>query len=260
METLILFFISALPIVLLGIFIYKKDKNKEPGKLLLKLFIGGILSCFLVVILDSILCGLFPIFKAEYNELNLLGLILYAFIKVALVEEFCKWLITYNTSYNNKNFDEIFDIIVYSVFVALGFAFFENVLYVFDGGIKTGIIRAITAVPGHACDAVFMGYYLGLAKLSSLNNDNKSRNKYMILSILIPTILHGIYDYCLFTMNIIFFGIFIIFVIILFITTFKRIKKMSSINRKMIYNQNYCSVCGQVVNSNYCANCGTKRN
>mgnify|MGYP002514454572 CR=1 FL=1 len=74
--------------------------------------------------------------------------------------------------------------IVYSVFVSLGFACFENILYVFaNQSIAVGISRGILSVPGHACDAVFMGYYLSMAKFYNtlgyhkMENINKKNNK-----------------------------------------------------------------------------------
>ncbi len=258
MSILILFIISALPVVLLGIYIYKKDRNKEPLKLLIKLFLGGILSCFLVLFLSGILGSIFPILTAETSELNLLELIIRVVIGIALIEEICKWFFVYFFSYNSKEFDEIYDMIIYSTFVALGFAFFENLLYVFQGGISTGIVRAILAVPGHAWDGVFMGYYLGIAKQSSINNNKKLTKKNIILSILVPTILHGFYDYCLFTGNLIFILMFLVFIILLYIHSIKRIKRMASIKGKMKYKDNYCSQCGHPVNSNYCPKCGRK--
>ena len=241
-------------------YIYKKDKNKEPSKLLAKLFFGGISSCFLVIIFSSILGVFIPILTKEPSELNLIQLVLYAFIGIALVEEFCKWLITYKTTFNEIEFEESYDMIVYSVFVALGFAFFENLLYVYEGGLTTGILRALLAVPGHACDGVFMGYYLGLAKQNALHNQRELKKKYLILSIIIPTILHGIYDYCLFTGKILFIILFLIFVIYIYIHTIKKVKKVSSINRKMKYYDNYCPNCGHSVSSNYCPMCGRKNN
>lgn len=260
MAELILFTISSLPVFLLGMFIYKKDRNKEPLKLLVKLFVGGILSCFLVLIVSGILGALFPILSADASTLNLFELIIYVFIGVALVEECCKWIFAYKFSYDDKHFDEIYDMIVYTVFVALGFAFFENLLYVYENGIMTGIIRAISAVPGHACDGVFMGYYLGLAKQAHINNRKDLNTKYIILSILVPTILHGIYDYCLFTGKAIFIIMFFVFVILLYIYAIKKIKKMSSINGKMKYIDNYCPNCGIKVESNFCPKCGRKNN
>ncbi len=253
----ILFFISVLPVVLIGLYIYKKDKEKEPARLLVKLFLGGLASCFLVLIISSLM-NIFPIFSAEPEELNLFELIINVFIGVALVEEFCKWIMAYKISYNDNNFDELYDAILYCVFVALGFACFENLLYVYEQGITTGIARALLAVPGHACDGILMGYYLGLSKISALNNRKDLKTKNLILSILVPTITHGIYDYCLFAQNLVFIIIFFIFVIGMYIYVIKKVKRISSIEGKIKYKNNYCPNCGHKVESNFCPVCGRK--
>ncbi len=260
MDQLILFTVSVLPVILIGLFIYKKDKNKEPLKLLIELFIGGILSCFLVLFISLILTLIFPIMGADPTTLNLFELIIYSFICVALVEEFCKWIFAYRSGFKSIQFDEIFDMIVYSVFVALGFACFENLCYVYMYGLGTGISRAVLAVPGHACDGIFMGYYLGLAKLSSINNRKDLSKKYLIYSILVPTILHGIYDYCLFSQNLLLILVFLVFVITLFVCAIRKVKKISSISRKMVYQDSFCPNCGIKVESDFCPGCGRKNN
>ena len=63
MYLLILFMLSALPVVLVATFIYMKDKNKEPSKLLLKLFLGGFLSVIITLFLSLI----FKNFLVEYE-------------------------------------------------------------------------------------------------------------------------------------------------------------------------------------------------
>ena len=73
-----------------------------------------------------------------------------------------------------------YDIVVYAVFVALGFAAFENILYVFDlQSIQVGIFRGLLAIPGHVCDGIAMGYYLSLAKYHEQkgNKQEEKRNK-----------------------------------------------------------------------------------
>lgn len=258
MYELILLIISILPVFLLGMYIYKKDRNKEPCKLLIKLFIGGIASCFLFLFVSFLLELLFPLFSSEPEFLNLFELIIYVFIGIALVEESCKWVFSYKIAYYDNNFDEIYDMIVYSAFVALGFAFFENLFYVFESGFFVGILRAILAVPGHACDGVFMGYYLGLAKQSELYNKFELRNRYLICSILVPTLLHGIYDYCLFVGNLLFILLFLIFVVLLYIYSIKKINSFSKLKGKIKYNDNYCPNCGLKVETDFCPRCGRK--
>jgi RsiW-degrading membrane proteinase PrsW (M82 family) len=68
--------------------------------------------------------------------------------------------------YNNKNFNEPFDGIVYAVIVSMGFATIENIIYVFQYGFATGILRLFTAVPAHAAFGILMGYFLGKAKFT----------------------------------------------------------------------------------------------
>ncbi len=257
-SEILLFIISVLPVFLIGMFIYKKDKNKEPGKLLTKLFLGGMASCLLVVIVSLILGLIFPIIKADTKDLNLVELIFNVFIGVALVEESCKWIFAYKISYNDENFDEFYDAVLYCMFVALGFACFENLLYVYSNGIEVGITRALLAVPGHACDGMFMGYYLGLSKIGEINNRLDIKNKNLVLSIIVPTITHGIYDYCIFSRMFIFMIIFYIFVICMYIYVLKKINKISSINKRFRYKDNFCPNCGHKVDSNYCPMCGRK--
>ena len=60
-SELLLFVISVLPVFLIGIYIYQKDKHKEPTKLLAKLFLGGIGSCFLAAIIGLIIELIFPV-------------------------------------------------------------------------------------------------------------------------------------------------------------------------------------------------------
>lgn len=260
MAELILFTVSVLPVILIGFFIYKRDKNKEPIKILVELFVGGILSCFLVLLISFIMSLIFPIFRADAATLNLLELVIYVFIGVALVEEFCKWIFAYKIAYHSNHFDEMYDMIVYAAFVALGFACFENLGYVYQYGIGTGLVRAILAVPGHACDGVFMGYYLGLAKLSKYNNRNDLSKKYLVYSILVPTILHGIYDYCLFSGYLVLILLFFVFVIIMFIMAIRRIKRTAAIETKLKYQDSFCPNCGTKVDSDFCPMCGRKNN
>jgi len=154
------------------------------------------------------------------------------FLEVALLEELIKWLMTKIIGYSNKNFDQTYDIIVYAVFVALGFAAIENIFYVFQGGIETGIYRAIFSVPGHVSFGVFMGYYLGKAK----KQEHKNKKKYyknIFLSIFMPTILHTIYNFCLMTENMYFALMFLGFIIILYVSSILKIDEISQKNETL---------------------------
>lgn len=208
---LILAGVSILPIYFLAKFIYEMDQEKEPKKLLRDLLISGILSCLLVLAFSLTLGTFIPLFAKDPQTMSFIEKIIYSFICVALVEEGCKYLMLYKSAYKHKEFNYTFDMIVYAVFVSLGFAAFENVLYVFSGGLLTGILRAVTAVPAHASNAVFMGIFLSKAKQYEYINKSKAI-ELKILGLVVPTLLHGFYDTLAFTNALI--------VLVGFITTF----------------------------------------
>jgi RsiW-degrading membrane proteinase PrsW (M82 family) len=47
----------------------------------------------------------------------------------------------------------------------MGFTTVENVLYVSNGGQEVAWIRMFTAIPGHATDGVFIGFFLRMHKI-----------------------------------------------------------------------------------------------
>jgi len=256
--------LAILPIIIICKYINSKDKNKEPICLLIILFVCGIISTYITIYLTNILYELVPIFKISTDNMNLILLFIYSFVSVGLIEEFSKWIFLYLVGYNNKEYDEIYDMIVYSVFVSLGFACYENILYTsfglsFEESLVTAIVRGISAVPAHACNAVFMGYYLTIAKMYKQSKKKYKEKEYIIKSILIPAFLHSIYDFCLLSGYLVFIILFIVFVIWLYKETIYKIKEIQDQNSKVKIKQSItCKVCGAEVNSNYCEFCGEK--
>lgn len=186
MNVFELFGIALAPGVAIGLYIYLKDKHeREPLSLLLLSFFYGIFSAFITMTISWSLNVLIML-----EEKNVIQKFFTAFFKVALVEEFSKFLLVRFVLYPNKNFNEPFDGIVYAVMVSMGFATLENFFYVFQYGFTTGILRMFTAVPAHATFAIMMGYYLGKAKFTH------SRSfYYSVVALLAATIFHGAYDY-----------------------------------------------------------------
>ena len=150
------------PAVLLFFYIRKKDKvEPEPMKLLLLMALGGALTTIPAAILELIGGAVLGIVFTEGSPVfNFIE----SFFIVALAEEGCKYIVLLLTSWWSKEFNYTYDAVVYAVSVSLGFAALENVLYVFQGGFSTAILRALTSVPGHMIFAVFMGYHYGIAK------------------------------------------------------------------------------------------------
>lgn len=231
----LLLILSILPALLLGKMVYNYDKvEKEPIGLLFKLFLSGIGAVVLTLILSFVLLILFPSVENAEN-LSLIALIPYCFIFVGLVEEGNKMLFLKRITWNNKEFNYIYDAIVYAVYVSLGFATIENIFYVFyNNQLSIAIFRAILSVPGHAFFGVFMGYYYGLSKQAEINGNYKLSSKNIRLSLIIPVLIHGMFDYCLFSKNGYLVIIYFIFVITLYIKSFKKIKQLSKIEKSFV--------------------------
>lgn len=176
---------ALLPIVVLLIFIYHKDKyDKEPiGKLLLTFFVG----CMSVVP-----AGLMEQMLSAYQpEHPILGAIYDGYVVAGLSEELWKLLLLMLVIWHSRHFDEYFDGIVYATYLSLGFACVENVMYVFGSTdpMGTAFMRGLLAVPAHFLFAVTMGYYLSIAKF-----DPEKRPSHLLKAFLFPALLHGTYD------------------------------------------------------------------
>ena len=186
----ILLIAAVLPAIILMIYVYKKDTvEKEPPRLILRLFILGMVAGPLAGFTESLMFG---VINATIDP-GVLNLVLSFFVGVAAVEEGFKYLFL-STVRKNPHFNYVFDGIVYAVAVALGFAALENILYVFDGGLEVAAMRAIFSVPGHCADGVVMGCFFGLARHAEFNGDKSKATLYYVLAFVLPTIEHGIYD------------------------------------------------------------------
>lgn len=259
----ILLVLSILPIWIVGYIIYRNDKvEKESFGLLSKLFFGGIGAVVMTLVITFIINFFIPVFS-NTDSLDLIQLIPYCFIVIGLVEEGSKWVMIKGITWKNKEFNYIYDAIVYAVFVSLGFAALENIIYVLSGGITTAITRSIFSIPGHTFFGVFMGYYYGLAKQAEINGNMKLKQKNMVLSIIMPTLLHGIFDYCLFSLEPLLLILYFVFIILLYVKGFKKFKQLKNIQISFlrgIPNKKYfCPSCGTEITSNYCYNCGYKK-
>ena len=184
--------LALIPVFGLLFFIYFNDRNeKEPLWFLIILFFAGMSTVISAIILEMLgelaLDAIIP-----YD--SVVKSVLLATIVVAPSEELGKYLVLRTITWNNRHFNYSYDAIVYAVFVSLGFAALENVGYVLGTGIFTALLRMFTAVPGHACYGVIMGYFYSKAKYAQLTNKKSKSILFRLLAIFIPIVLHGIYD------------------------------------------------------------------
>jgi RsiW-degrading membrane proteinase PrsW (M82 family) len=185
-------FAALLPAIVILVYIYKQDKFPEPKKIVFKTFLFG---CATVLDIDLLI----PVFD-HFSEENFKGNTYYffdSFIRAGFLEEFFKSVVIIFFCTRKSVFDEPMDGIVYGVAASLGFAAYENIDYVRYFAEKTSIldislIRTFSAVPMHALCGVMMGFLISLSIFSKKNN-----YLFLVLSILIPVGMHGLYNFSL---------------------------------------------------------------
>ena len=147
-----------------------------------------------------IIIGLFYIYirdkyEKEPWQMLLWGLLfgIYATFVIYGVGQWVETMFLLALLARNPQYNEPFDAIVYAVFISLGFAWIENIVYVTHplwGGIGTALARAVLSVPGHGLFGVQMGYWLSEAKFAG-------RKVGWLLAFLVPYLYHGWYNYLL---------------------------------------------------------------
>ena len=222
----ILLAMALVPAFVLMWYVYKLDPiEKEPPRLLGRLFLYGALSCLPAIVLESLGGELLLGGRSPYT---IPELVLENFVIVAVSEEVCKFFFLYWKTWKHEAFDYVFDGIVYAVFVSLGFAAFENIGYVFEFGMATAVVRAFTAIPGHAIFGVFMGCFYGLAKRAEQSGDGARKWVFLAAAIVVPALGHGFYDFCA-SIDEGFFGLmFWVFLLLLMVVAMRLVKHMAS--------------------------------
>ena len=226
--------LSILPSIILFIVVYKGDKiEKEPSKLLWKLFWFGALTTISAMILEQVL----SVFVLEFTyEESLIYELIDNFIITALIEEGGKYFVLKKCTWKNKAFNYTFDGVIYAVCSSLGFATLENIFYIMGDSIETAIMRGLLSVPGHVIDAVYMGCYYGMAKYEEAHGNTQGSKSNLKKAIFVPVLIHGFYDFCLSTHYTIFLVVFFVFEIII---TVKAVKKFKALSKEdmMILNE-----------------------
>ncbi len=217
--------LAVIPSIVLFVIIWKHDKvEKEPAKLLWSLFLFGALTTVSAIILGQLGQAGVTLF---IDEESMLFIVIDNFLLTALIEEGGKFVVLKLKTWKHPAFNYTFDAVVYAVVASLGFATAENILYVGMYGVANALVRAVTAVPSHVTDAIFMGCYYGYAKFAQSHGDVRREKRYMKMALIIPILTHGFYDFCLSTGYDAFIIVFLIYDIAITIHAFRLMKKLS---------------------------------
>jgi RsiW-degrading membrane proteinase PrsW (M82 family) len=215
------------------LFFLRKDSHPESNRMILKIFIYGMIAAALAAAIEL---GIFKVFSLlNIEQISpLLALILYHFIAIALIEELIKYLVVRQNILKNQEFDEPVDAMLYMIIAALGFAALENILVLFPIGRSfldtmyiTGF-RFIGATFLHALCSAVIGYFLALSLF-----ETKKRFRLIATGLIISSLLHGLYNLSIINIvndiSFIIIPIIILIGLALFVSSgFRRLKRIAS--------------------------------
>lgn len=163
-------------------FIYRS--TRQPRRLLLLCIGFGILSAAMAVGLEYLWNEIAGDFTASHSAFVFIE----SFVGVGLIEEGVKWmwLVTVIRQWSGPL--RYSDGIVFATAIAAGFSLAEGVVYaLLDTGIRDMVIRGLTAVPVHYLFGIIMGFLYSRYMIES--------RRFFWPSLLIPSFLHGLYDF-----------------------------------------------------------------
>jgi protease PrsW len=195
MDVLVLVIIAIIPPLAFLLYIHHLDSiEPEPHGLIMKALILGGVAVIPAAIMEFLLgrllgfavgAGMLPASALE----GVAAAAFNSFVVIAPVEEALKLGVVLLFIWKNANFNEENDGIVYMGAAAIGFSLLENIFYVLQSGLATGIMRAVTSIPLHTFTGVIMGYFVGIAKFTP---EKKARN--IGLGFIIAYLIHAVYD------------------------------------------------------------------
>ena len=227
---------ALIPVLVIIFYVFKQDQFPEPKKIVFKTFIFG---ASIVLALDLILGDVDKYAKTyfEGETFNFFD----NFIRAAFLEEFFKMIVIVFFCTRKDQFDEPMDGLVYGVAASLGFAAYENIDYVLYANEQPSyyiaLIRAFTAVPMHAICGVMMGF---LITQSIFEKEHNYLN--LILALLIPVGIHGLYNFSLSSSLISHYMAFVIVIVFIIraVFMFNSLKKKQKAS--IIFNKKYYSI------------------
>ncbi len=215
---------AIVPALILAIYVFLYDRvEKEPVPLLISLFFAGGVAYVPAFFAQRSVISVFDSLFSEYITYNFEGVATYSsnlvkyghgtlivFIGVALIEEILKWFAMFIITRKNKNFNCLFDGIVYGAFVSLGFAMVDNIVYAWQSGWDMLLFRTIITLPGHLYFGILMGYCYTMwrvrksAALAEKEYEKRGLIKitkpfksggWFASMIILPVLYHGIYGF-----------------------------------------------------------------
>jgi protease PrsW len=195
-----LFFLAITPGLLWLFYFLKKDKHPEPKKMILKVFLLGMLWAPVAVLTEWLFQKTgWQNFLPENITNNPFFLFLQVLVGIALVEELVKYLVVKFAVMRHPEMDEPMDLLLYMIISALGFATIENIFIflspeMFSSGVQTSlalaVFRFVSATFLHALCSGIIGFFLALSFC-----EIKNQGLLFVAGFATSSLLHGLYNF-----------------------------------------------------------------
>ena len=225
-------FFGTLPSFIWLLFYLRTDTHPESNKMILKIFVFGMLIAIPAILLET---GLLDIFQ-DLTLPAILSLFLRVFIAVALIEEILKYSVVKTKVLDHPEFDEPIDVVLYMIIAALGFATVENILILFSLGpvflledvFLVSVFRFWGATFLHALCSGVLGIFLALSIF-----ETKKGKMLFAIGLGMVSLLHGLYNFSIMNTEgilswLIPTSILVLLAIFLF-KGFRKLKKLKSV-------------------------------
>lgn len=236
-------------------YLVKRDQGeREPVRALWVAFSFGLVGIVVAAALESYLL---PTEAIEAGSLGL-GALGWAVLAIGLIEELCKSVFLIWYIYGKRYFNEHTDGVIYFALAGLGFGLPENILYTYQFGAGTGMLRVVMTPLFHAATTALVGYALVKVKLGKASK----RSVLLMLGWVIG--LHALYDFGLLSGDPLFALVSIMITLGLAVGIFLLFLHARSLDQlqglSVVGHNNFCRSCG-TPNPNhklYCSHCGKR--
>ena len=199
MQLLYFIIFAIFPSFLWLIFFLKEDPRPEPKKTILKVFFYGVLSAIPVILIGVLINIAMRSIGLNDYIVTLVSIVFVA----AITEEIAKYCALKHSALKSSECDEPPDIMIYAITAAMGFAAFENLLFLLPDKevllispniyLKTvfaeSIIRFASGTFLHALTSGIIGYFVAISMMTT-----KHRKKIVIIGLFLAMLLHGLYN------------------------------------------------------------------
>lgn len=135
----------------------------------------------------------------KLSEMNFIQSLERAFILAGGLEEIAKLIliivILLILPIFHKKVKNVYEYILIGACVGIGFSIIEEYTYGADNGTIVSTIARMISVPAHMTFNMVMAEFLGRAKFSKLNGKGSVVLNY-VLALLVPVVVHTLYDVC----------------------------------------------------------------